>query len=160
MSRRGVPFSKLPKHVQKESGEFEKTVWFLQFSPYTEAISLDRVIKHTDKDSTLTELKKCVQKGCFDKSIDNLKPYRTIFGELAISDEGLLMKGEKIVLPESLYDTALKKAHQGGHPGMNGLKRRLRSHFWFPRMDKKIEEKVASCQQCTMFTNKTTREPL
>lgn len=29
MSRRGVPFSKLPKHVQEESGEFEKTVWFL-----------------------------------------------------------------------------------------------------------------------------------
>ena len=43
---------------------------------------------------------------------------------------------------------------------MNGLKRRLRSHFWFPKMDAKIEEKVAGCQLCTMFTNKTTREPM
>ena len=43
---------------------------------------------------------------------------------------------------------------------MNGLKRRLRSHFWFPEMNKKIESKVAGCKQCTMFSNKTTREPL
>ena len=43
---------------------------------------------------------------------------------------------------------------------MNGLKRRLRSHFWFPEMDKKIESKVAGCKPCTLFTNKTTREPL
>ena len=43
---------------------------------------------------------------------------------------------------------------------MNGLKRRLRSHFWFPEMNKKIESKVAGCKHCTMFSNKTTREPL
>ena len=43
---------------------------------------------------------------------------------------------------------------------MTGLKRRMRSHFWFPRMDAKIEEFVASCQHCTMYTSKRTREPL
>ena len=43
---------------------------------------------------------------------------------------------------------------------MNGLKRRLRSHFWFPQMDSKIEAKVAGCKPCTMFTNKATREPM
>ena len=26
-----IPFSKLPKTIQKETSEFEKTVWFLQF---------------------------------------------------------------------------------------------------------------------------------
>ena len=76
-----------------------------------------------------------------------------------MSDEELVLKGDKIVLPSNLHDTALSKAHQGGHPGMNGLKRRLRSHFWFPQMDRKIEAKVASCKHCSMFTNKTTREP-
>lgn len=43
---------------------------------------------------------------------------------------------------------------------MTGLKRRMRSHFWFPRMDAKIEEFVASCQHCTMYTSKRTRELL
>ena len=42
---------------------------------------------------------------------------------------------------------------------MNGLKRRLRSHFWFPKMDSKIESKIEGCAHCKMFTNKTTHEP-
>ena len=37
---------------------------------------------------------------------------------------------------------------------------KVKSHFWFPKMDAKIESKVASCHHCTMFTNKTTREPM
>ena len=123
------------------------TVWFCSSRPTLKRYPWIGAFKHTDKDATLTELKKCVQKDRFAKSIDKLKPYRAIFCELAFSDEELLMKGEKIVLPESLYDTALKKAHQGGQPGMNGLKKRLQSHFWFQQMDKKIEEKVESCQQ-------------
>ena len=76
-----------------------------------------------------------------------LQPYRKILQELALSDEDLILKGEKIVLPERLHKLALDKAHQGGHPGMTGLKRRLRSHFWFPQMDSKIESMVASCKQ-------------
>ena len=79
---------------------------------------------------------------------------------MTLSDEELILRGERIVLPASLHDLALEKAHQGGHPGMNGLKRRLRSHFWFPKMDKAVEAKVAGCEHCAKFTNKTTREPL
>ena len=159
MSRHGTPFAKLSKKLQKETTEFEKTVWFLQFSPYTEAISIEKIIKETNKDAVLSVLKTSIRKGYIPKSNEILKPFRKIFHELAISDEELVLKGEKIVLPERLHDTALQKAHQGGHPGMNGLKRRLRSHFWFPKINSKIEAKVASCQHCTMFTNKTTHEP-
>ena len=67
-----------------------------------------------------------------------------MFQDLTVSDEGFILKGEKIALPEKLHLKALKKAHQGGHPGMTGMKRRLRSHFWFPGMDVTIEEFVAS----------------
>ncbi len=159
LSRHGIPFTKLSKKLQNEAGEFEKTVWFLQFSPYTEAISFEKIIKETEKDPLLKELARSIHKG-YITSNDSLKPFRKVFQDLTISDEGLILKGEKIVLPEKLHDKALKKAHQGGHPGMNGLKRRLRSHFWFPKMDAKIEETVASCQHCVMYTNKRTREPL
>ena len=159
MSRRGTPFNKLSKKLRTETTEFEKTVWFLQFAPYTEAISFNKIIKETQRDPLLSSLKECIHNGYISKSNEALKPYRKVFTELTISDEELILKGEKIVLPSSLHAVALEKAHQGGHPGMNGLKRRLRSHFWFPKMDTKIELKVAGCHHCTMFTNKTTREP-
>ena len=160
MSRRGTTLSSLEKELKKETTEFEKTVWFLQFSPFTEAISMDNIIEKTEKDKSLSALKQCIRKGYVDKLDASLKPYRNVFSELTLSDEELILKGDKIILPESLQKLALEKAHQGGHPGMNGLKRRLRSHFWFPKMDKIIETKVAACKHCTMFTNKTTREPL
>ena len=70
------------------------------------------------------------------------------------------MKGDKIVLPQSLHAEAIAKAHQGGHPGMSGMKRRIRSHFWFPGIDKLVEEAVSACQSCQLLTNKTTKEPL
>ena len=131
---------------QAEAGEFEKTVWFLQYAPYTESTSFDNIIKETKRDPVLSALKDSIRKGYISKSDEVLKPYRKIFSDLTISDEELILKGEKIILPASLHQLALEKAHQGGHPGMNGLKRRLRSHFWFQRMDETIEAKVARCK--------------
>ena len=143
-----------------ETSEFEKTVCFLQYGPYTESIPMQRIIEDTDKDPTLTRLKQQIQKGFIPKSLKDLTPFRKIFSELSISDVGLILNGDKIILPKNLWQVAIQKAHQGGHPGMNCLKRRIRSHFWFSRLDSLIEEKVKSCKLCQMFTNKTTKEPL
>ena len=129
MSRHSTPFLALNKELQSEATEFEKTVWFLQFSPYTESISLEKIIKETKKDPILNSLKQYIRKGYIPKAEESLKPYRKVFDQLAISDEELLLKEGKIILPPSLHGIALDKAHQGGHPGMNGLKRRIRSHF-------------------------------
>ena len=52
------------------------------------------------------------------------------------------------------------KAHQGGHPGINSLKRCIRSHFWFPQLNTFIENAVKQCHLCQMFSNKTTKEPI
>ena len=57
-----------------------------------------------------------------------------MFDELTISDKGLLMRGDKIIIPET-WDTAFSKAHQGGHPEINSLKGFIRSHFWFPQLN-------------------------
>ena len=37
------------------------------------------------------------------------------------------MRGEKIILPETLWDTEFFKANQGQHPGINSLKE---MHTW------------------------------
>ena len=160
LSRHAIPFNKLPKSIRKETSEFEKTVWFLQFSPYTEAISMSNIIRATNSDNKLIKLKDCIIKGYIEKSNTQLSPYIKIFDELSISDAGLILRGDKIVLPEALREIAFQKAHQGGHPGMDSLKRRIRSHFWFPKMNEFIESAVRNCQLCQMFTIKTTKEPI
>ena len=99
---------------------------------------MDNIIDHTKKDKVLSSLAECIRDGRISEDDESLKSYRKVFDELTLSDEELILRGERIVLPASLHDLALEKAHQGGHPGMNGLKRSLRSHFWFPKMDKAV----------------------
>jgi hypothetical protein len=121
---------------------------------------MDKIIRHTEEDATLQELKKAILRGYINKSDQKLSAFRKVFEQITISDEGLMLKGDKIILPSKLINRALEKAHQGGHPGMSCMKRRIRSHFWFPKMDHHTEEFVKSCKNCVIFTNKTTRSPL
>ena len=160
LSRHAVPRKNLARAIQDESSEFEKTVWYIHFNPYIESISMGRIIEETTKDPVLKLLKRHLKKGFIPPSIPELSPFRKIFDQITVSDEGLILKDERIVLPEALHHLAIKKAHQGAHPGMNGMKRRLRSHFWFPKMDKSIENFVENCEDCQMFTNKRTKQPL
>ena len=160
LSRHATPFKNLPSHIRKESREFEKTIWFLQFSPYTESISMSNIIEATNSDDNLILLKDCINNGHLDKSNASLTPYSKIFDELTISDEGLILRGDKIILPTTLREIAFQKAHQGGHPGIASLKRRIRTHFWFPHMNDFIETAVRKCDLCQMFTIKPTKEPI
>ena len=160
LSRHATPLNNLPTYVQEESNELEKTIWYLHFGPYIESISIKNIIKETCEDSTLKQLKRYIKKGYIPATVSALAPFRKIFDHLIISDEGLVMKDEKIVLPETLHDIAVKKAHQGAHPGMSGMKRRLRTHFWFPKMNTVIENFVSKCEECQMFTNKRSKHTI
>ena len=102
LSWHATTLSQIPHSWKLETSEFEKTVWFLQYGPYTESISMQRIIEDTDKDPTLTRLKQQIQKGFIPKSLKDLTPFRKIFVELSISDVGLILKGDKIILPENL----------------------------------------------------------
>ena len=108
----------------------------------------------------LKKIKKFIRKGYIPKCESKLAPYTKVLDQLTISESGLIMKGDKIVLPEKLVELSLRKAHQGGHPGMTSMKRRLRSHFWCPNLNKRVEEMVKGCKECTMFTPKTKKNHL
>ena len=160
LSRHAISRKDPDESVQNESSEFEKTIWYIHYGPYIESIAMHKIIKETDQDPTLRQLKSFIKKGFIPSSVKNLTAFRKIFDCLTISDDGLVMKNEKIILPKALYNTAMEKAHQGAHPGMSGMKRRLRSHFWFPQMDLEIEKFVNGCGNCQMFTNKRTKHPI
>ena len=160
LSRHATPLNQLSQDIQNETVELEKTIWHLQYSPYTEAISLEGLINGTNRDKTLKALRKAIRRGYQPKTDKLLAPYAKIWDQLTISDSGLILKGEQIILPEALIETAIDKAHQGGHPGMTAMKRRLRSHFWCPQLNKRVQEMVRNCQKCAMFTPKNRKNHL
>ena len=77
-----------------------------------------------NEDKVLQELSKAVKKGVISKKNQPQihETYNKILQEITISDAGLLLRGEKIILPSSLIERAIKKAHQGSHPGMSCMK--------------------------------------
>ena len=56
LSSHAMPFYHLPHEICKEAGEFEKTVCFLQYDPYIEAISVSKIIKETKAGKLLSKL--------------------------------------------------------------------------------------------------------
>ena len=161
LSRHAMPLKHhRPEEVEEETKELEKTIWFLQYSPYTEAVSITQLIEETRNDPLMEQLKSYMRKGYLPRSKKSLIPFAKVWDQLTILDSGLIMKGEKIVLPQTMIKTAIMKAHQGGHPGMTTMKRRLRTHFWCPQLNAKVQEMVKDCKECAMFTPKNRKNPL
>ena len=73
---------------------------------------------------------------------------------------GTLFKGDKIILPLSLQESVIRLAHSGSHCGQNRIKRRIRSHFYFPKLSEKVQAYVENCQYCQAFTDKSKRNPI
>ena len=75
-----------------------------------------------------------------------------------ISGNGIIFKGDRIILPEALQEKALALAYQGSHPGQSTLQSRLRFHFFFYDMNNMIQKLVEKCKNCQLFTDKKTME--
>ncbi len=123
------------------------------------AVTLEQMKRGTEKDATMQRLIHAIQRG-YINNIDRRKlmPYRYVFDELSTAD-GLVLRGSKLVVPESLRDKVVTLAHEG-HQGIVRTKQFLRATTWFPGMDKRIETEVAHCMACQVTVRTPQQEPL
>ena len=91
---------------------------------------------------------------------EHIRKFNSILQEITIMGNGILMKGERIILPEKLQTLAMELAHRGSHPGQTCIQWRLRFHFFFHNMAKKVKEFIHTCKDCNMFVDKKTTEPI
>ena len=125
--------------------------------------SEDRCIslaKETENDETLITLKNMVLKGWPDKRDECpeiLKPYWTYRDELSILD-GLVLKGTRIIIPNSCRDDVLDKVHEG-HFGIERTKLRARDTVYWPQMNHDIETLIKSCDKCQEFSKRNNKDP-
>lgn len=166
LSRHGKPIEKLTPEEQNEAEDLNNLLYMLHTTPVMDHIGLATIAKETMKDVTLLKLSDLIKSGQPDikvskfKHMKDLMKFKSIYAELTITGNNIILKGERIVLPETLQELAIELAHKGAHPGQSGLIRRLRSHFFFHGMDERVGKFVSQCQMCNMFTNKKTSEPI
>ena len=157
-SRHATPLSHLPKHIQQELEEYSKLCWLLHKSPYMEYLSIAALQEHTSKDEILQDLSAHILHNRKPEASSNCAAYSKVFDELTISDGGLIMRGERVVLPTSLIDSAVERAHQG-HPRESNLKCRIRTHFWFLNLDKVVRKKLHHANHVNSIPTKQQKNP-
>ena len=118
------------------------------------AISRSELIKATAEDEVLVEVVKMVQ----GKSYKKIESFERVKNEISLAKDGLLLRGNRVVIPEVYQKRVIKIAHSG-HMGIVKTKQLVRSHVWFPNIDKQVEEVVKGCHKCQINTDTTKFEP-
>ena len=119
------------------------------------------VAQETKKDSVMCKLINQIIHGWPEFRVEcdvSLQPYWNYRDELSVID-GVVFKGNRVVIPTSLRSMMLKKIHQG-HLGEIKCKNRARQVLFWPQMGRDIENVVRNCETCIKYRNKQQSEPL
>ena len=87
-----------------------------------------------------------------------LLPYWRKRQELT-SESGCLLWGIRVLVPDKLRAKLSEELHCD-HPGICCMKSVARSYFWWPGVDKAIEELAKSCQSCQAVKQAPAAAPL
>ena len=86
-----------------------------------------------------------------------MTPYWAFRGAITIQN-GLLMKGTRLIIPEVLQSEIIAKIHEG-HQGIVKCRERAKTSVWWIGLSSQLENAIKSCQECIeMSTNPS--EPL
>jgi len=122
---------------------------------------LDEFKKESKEDVILTKLKETVLNGWPEKKSQTAKEiqgYWNFREEISVVD-GVLFKGERLIVPASMRAEMLKRIHES-HLGIESCRRRARDVLFWPGMSQSITEMVNNCEVCSTYQKRQTKEPL
>ena len=120
----------------------------------TEATTLEEVKHETEKVSyCMQKINNAVKTNEPYEKDSHVEAYVSVISEFWVIN-GLLLRGERLVIPKSLRQRVVDAAHEE-HQGITKTKSFLRSRTWFPRMDAMVEKTVRHCIACQVSTPQT-----
>ncbi|KAL7889064.1 hypothetical protein AOLI_G00040380 [Acnodon oligacanthus] len=117
--------------------------------------------KETKDDMTLTKLTETVLNGWPERksqAAKEIQPYWNFREEISAVD-GVLFKGERLIVPAAMRAKMLKHIHES-HLGVESCRRRAREELFWPGMSQSITDMVNSCDVCNTHQKRQSREPL
>ncbi|CAM1308578.1 Uncharacterised protein r2_g1856 [Pycnogonum litorale] len=113
----------------------------------------------TMRDPVLSRVKFYIENGWPNQCPDDLiEPFFKRFSELTVFDDCVFW-GTRIIIPQKARETILLQLHDI-HTGMSRIKSLARSYFWWPCMDRDIENLVGSCEICARNQNSPSVAPV
>ena len=148
----------MSRHPLPETGTDRLEKYVIAAVQSEHAVVLDKVKEETANDKVLAKLTTAIQTGKWTRADPDLKPYFDLRAELYMA-EGLILRVDRIIPPESLKDKIIRIAHQQGHLGISKTKEMLCRKNWFATMNSRIETIVSTCFDCQTATNTHHTEP-
>ncbi len=112
--------------------------------------SKEELLKALSQDTTMKELREAIRSEWQAQYVQNnaLRDYHQLRANLTIANELVMKDHFQVVPPTAMRKRLIQMAHEG-HPGMVRTKRRIREHYWWPRMDRDVEDMVRECYPCS-----------
>ena len=122
---------------------------------------LDSLRQDTSADPELSGLREIIYSGWPEKQKQvpvHLRKYWAYRDELSV-ENGLILKGERVVIPESQRNDVIERIHQA-HQGFEKCRLRAKSCVFWPNINKDIESRVQKCEICQESQNSQAKETL
>ena len=122
---------------------------------------LQKLKVETQKDPDLQQLKTVVMDGwphIKDETPTETRSYWNYRDEISCY-EGLMFKGDRIIVPHSLRPEILHRIHEG-HFGIDKCRARARGAVFWPSINGAIDEMISQCSTCLKHQRSNQREPL
>ncbi|XP_039446685.1 uncharacterized protein K02A2.6-like [Culex pipiens pallens] len=148
------PLSRL---VNQEDPAFDDNAehYLLAVGEGPAAITFNEIRRETSNDDNLSAIMKALETGEWPPELFR---YQAFDKELGVVD-GMLIRGERIILPVKLRARALEIAHRG-HPGVVSMRRNLRERVWWPCMDRDVKDNIQQCRGCAVVSKQNPPEPM
>ena len=150
----------LPSQPQRERLIAEEYVNYLVGHDVPKAMTLKEINLACQTDPVMQRLRQAITIGVWPADDHDLMPFRKVQLELtAANDSDIILRGTRIIIPQSLQLRAVKLAHES-HQGIVKTKQLLREKVWYPVIDKDVKIEVESCIPCQATGSATKPEPL
>nr|XP_029732739.1 uncharacterized protein K02A2.6-like [Aedes albopictus] len=139
----------------------DEEAMYLQFIEFETRSLVERkqLIVETRRDPALSRVVNYVKTGWPTNVQDpELKKFFVRRTELIVEEE-VLMWGYRIVAPAKLRTFLLQELHST-HMGIVKMKSLARNYFWWPNIDKDIEDLGKRCEQCIQFRPESGNVPI
>ena len=133
------------REFQRETTFYVSSI--LSYIPATET-RVAEIKKHQQEDRICRQLTEfCLTQWPQKRDLSpELRPYHSVAYEMSVED-GLLLRGNRMVIPHILRNDILKRIHTG-HLGIAKCRERARQGVWWPGLSAELEKLVNNCTEC------------
>ena len=150
---------KAEREVLEEQHELDLDVNLLIKWALPNAITVETMQQSTSASEEMNNLRKAIDIGYIPIAhTKQLHSYKKLLSELSV-EEGLIMRGERIVVPPEIRSKVVKVAHES-HLGAVKTKQLIKETMWFPKIDEHVKLEIQDCLPCQAVNSGPQQEPI